>query len=41
MEGGWQLLNCYNPLSCADIDPIDISVAAAASARNFVIERAS
>ena len=40
LDGGWQLLNCFNSLSCADACPTNISVTAAASASTLNIAMA-
>jgi hypothetical protein len=37
LEGGWQLSIGFSALSCANADPLNISVAAATSISNFVI----
>jgi hypothetical protein len=45
LEGGWQLSVGFSSpacaLSCADADPLNMSVAAAASINNFVIAKFS
>jgi hypothetical protein len=45
LEGGWQLSDGFSSLACAlswaNADPLNISVAAAASITNFVIAKTS
>jgi hypothetical protein len=43
LEGGWQLSDGFSSracaVSCAEADPLNISIAAAASKSNFVIAK--